>query len=284
MSNKTLKGCASLLLVGTLLMAGGCKAPKNITYFEEIKSPTVIQMQPEQKIHIRPMDKISISVSSKDPSLAALFNLTKIANNASSAPISGTGASSLTYSSTGDNATSNYTVSSKGTIEFPVLGTLHVAGMTREELCGFIKGELVGRDLVKDPTVTVEYVNTGINVIGEVNSPGRYDINRDQITILDAVTLAGDLTINGQRENVKVLREENGTTKVYFVDLTNAHELLNSPVYYLQQNDVVYVEPNDFKKRTTTVNGNTMISAGFWISIVSVVSSLSVLIVNLVDK
>lgn len=142
----------------------------------------------------------------------------------------------------------------------------------------------MGRELVKDPTVTVEFVNTGINVMGEVMTPGRYDINRDHLTVLDALSLAGDLTINGRRENVKVLREENGQTKVYTLDLTDLNKLVKSPAYSLQQNDVVYVEPNDFRKRQTTVNGNNALSTGFWISVASLITSAVTTIGVFVNK
>ena len=154
--------------------------------------------------------------------------------------------------------------------------------MTRAEVAAFIKGEIIGRNLIKDPTVTVEFVNTGISVLGEVKSPGRYNINRDEFTVLDAIALAGDLDIQGNRTNVRVLRKEGNETKVYVMDLTSGNSVYNSPAFYLQQDDIVYIEPNDYRKRQTTVNANTTMSAGFWVSIVSVLTSVAVLIVNLV--
>ena len=163
-----------------------------------------------------------------------------------------------------------------------MLGTLHLLGMTRGEVSAFIKGELIGRNLIKDPTVTVEFLNSGVSILGEVRSPGRYDMNRDNITILEAIALAGDLTIQGKRENVKVVRETpEGKILVYQLDLTAGGKLMESPGYYLKQNDVVYVEPSDYKKRETTVNGNSALSTGFWISAASLLTSIAVLIVNL---
>ena len=150
--------------------------------------------------------------------------------------------------------------------------------MTRSEVAGFIKGELMGRDLVKDPTVTVEFLNTGVSVMGEVLAPGRYDMNRDNITILEALSLAGDLTIQGKRDNVMVIREEDGQLKTYRVDLTNGQQLMSSPAFYLKQDDIVYVEPNGVRKRQTTVNGNTALSASFWVSVASLLTSVAVLI------
>jgi len=133
---------------------------------------------------------------------------------------------------------------------------------------------------VKDPVVIVEYANLGFNVMGEVNKPGRYSFDRDHLTILDAISMAGDLTIQGRRYNVFVMREEGDERVTYRLNLQNAQELLQSPAYYLQQNDVVYVEPNEFRSRQTTVNGNNVLSASFWISVASLLTSIAVLIVK----
>ncbi len=145
--------------------------------------------------------------------------------------------------------------------------------MTRPELAGYIKGELAGRDLAKDPTVVVEFPATGVNILGEVMQPGRYDLNRDRINVIEAISLAGDMTISGQRQNVKVIREEEGKVKTYVLDLTNMEKSLASPGYYLQQNDIVYVEPNEKRKRETTVNGSNALSTSFWVSVGSLLMS-----------
>ena len=165
-----------------------------------------------------------------------------------------------------------------GTIDFPVLGKLKIEGMTRSELAGFIKGELMGKELVKDPVVTVEFLNTGFSVMGEVNNAGRFDINKDQLNILEALSLAGDLTIQGQRENVAVVRTDRDGVHTYRVDLTNFVELTKSPAYYIKQGDVIYVEPNGVRKRQATVNGNNVLSASFWVSVASLLTSVAVLI------
>ncbi len=277
---KTKKFLLGATLVVAMAALTGCKTPKNIAYFQDANTVMTFENQVRQAIRIQPDDKIQIIVHSKDPQLAMLFNLpvvtSRIGQNTGNY---GTSISGNTSSNTEGLAA--YTVSTNGDIDFPVLGKLHVAGMTREELAGYIKGELMGRDLIKDPTVNVEFLNTGVSVLGEVRSPGRYIINRDEITILDALALAGDLNIQGQRQNVKILRKENGQTKVYLVDLTNAKELYKSPGFYLQQDDIVYVEPNDMRKRDTTNNGNTALSAGFWLSVISMLTSVAVLVVNL---
>ena len=152
--------------------------------------------------------------------------------------------------------------------------------MTREETAEYIKEALVSNNLIKDPVVTVEFLNLSISVLGEVNSPGRYAINRDRLTILDALSMAGDLTIYGKRENVTVMRMQDGEQHLYAVNLTSAEDVLSSPVFYLQQNDVIYVEPNKMRANQATVNGNSFLSSSFWVSVASLLVSLGVLIFN----
>ena len=274
------RACAFVM---ALSLFTACKAPKDVAYFQDVQTASTIQSQALSAIRIQPYDKLQIVIHSKDPQLAMLFNLpvvtSRIGQNANSF-----GTNTLGSGSSNSEGLSTYTVSTAGDIDFPVLGKLHVAGMTREELAGYIKGELMGRDLIKDPTVSVEFLNTGVTVLGEVKTPGRYIINRDAITVLDALALAGDLTIQGMRENIKVLRTEGGQTKVYEINLTDAKNLYGSPVYYLHQDDVVYVEPNNMRKRETMVNGNTSLSASFWLSVVSMLTSVAVLVTNLIKK
>ncbi|MDE6027239.1 MAG: polysaccharide biosynthesis/export family protein [Muribaculaceae bacterium] len=262
------------VLIAALLLTG-CKVPEKVAYFQDTDTNTILDMAAVNPITVRPGDKLSIVVKSKDPAISELFNLPVYSNRI------GTGGSSVSnnvtlrsYTGPSSESLASYTVDPKGDIDFPVLGMLHVAGMTRAELSGYIKGELMGRNLVKDPTVSVEFLSAGVDVLGEVKNPGRYDINRDKITLLEALSLAGDLNITGQRENVKVIREEGGKLHTYTVDLTNASSVAKSPVYYLQQGDVVYVEPTDMQKRSTTVNGNNALSVGFWISVASLLTSV----------
>lgn len=155
-----------------------------------------------------------------------------------------------------------------------------MAGLKREEIAEHIKNELVTKNLVKDPVVTVEFMNLCVSVMGEVNNPGRFSIDRDQMTILDALSMAGDLTIYGNRQKVMVLRQEDGQQRVYGVNLTSGEHVYTSPAYYLQQNDVVYVEPNDVRSRQSTVNGNNVRSTSFWISLASLLTSVAILIFN----
>lgn len=269
--------CAMIAIV----IVTGCSTPKNITYFEDFQTTTQIESLARRQIKVQPDDKLQIIVSSKDPQLASIFNKPSVTTRLGQGSTIYNGIQTTYYNGQGNEGLADYSVDSEGNIDFPVLGELHVAGMTRSELAGFIKGELVGKNLIKDPVVTVEFVDTGVSILGEVNKPGRYLTNRDEITVLDAIAMAGDLTIQGKRNNVRVVRREGDATKVYVVDLTNGKDLFNNPAYYLQQDDVVYIEPNDIRKRETTVNGNTALSAGFWMSVVSVLTSVAVLIVNI---
>lgn len=264
------------------LMFAACKTPENITYVQDFTEDVIIENATRTAMRVQPEDKLSIIVHSKDPELAALFNLPVVSNSINPVGGNSSGSGSLQRNYQTSGGISSYTVSPEGTIDFPVLGTLNIKGMTRNEVAAFIKGELIGRHLIKDPTVTVEFLNSGISILGEVRSPGRYDMNRDNINVLEAIALAGDLTIQGRRENVKVIRETpEGKIMVYQLDLTAGNKLLESPGYYLKQNDVIYIEPTDYKKRETTANGNSTLTASFWISLSSVVMSLAVLIVNI---
>lgn len=267
-------------IVASLLLATSCSTPKNITYFPELNTGAVVQAERQLEIRVKPEDKLSIIVNTQDPALSALFNLVQIQNR-----IGGTTSSTRTVGSanaSSGNQIAYYTVDSFGDINFPVIGKIHIAGMSREEIANYIVEELVGRDLVKDPIVTVEFANTGISVIGEVASPGRYEFNKDKLTIIDAIAMAGDLTINGLRENILVMRNVGyGKQEAYRVNLLNAQELASSPVFYLQQDDIIYVEPNDKKKRETTPNGNTPYTPSFWVSMGSFGVTIATLIITL---
>ena len=267
----------------SLIILTGCSTPKDVAYFQDTVE-TVIPISNPQQIRIEPNDKLSIIVKSVDSKLSNMFNLPIYTERVGrvSETVTGSDQSMLGSYTNLSEGMSFYTVSPEGYIDFPVLGNLYVKGMTRSELAGFIKGELMGKDLVKDPIVTVEFLNLGVSIMGEVNSPGRYSIKEDQVNILEALSMAGDLTIQGKRENVAVLREESDGLHSYRVDLTNFQELAGSPAYYLKQGDIIYVEPNDIRKRETTNNGNNVLSTSFWISaaglLTSVVTTIAVFV------
>ena len=213
-------------------------------------------------------------MNSRDPQLTDLFNLPYVSRQLGQSLRTGNVSTGFAQ------GVSGYTVNADGDIDFPVIGKIHVAGMKREEIAEHIKNELVTRDLVKDPVVTVEFMNLCVSVLGEVNNPGRFSIDRDCLTLLDAISMAGDLTIYGNRYKVLVLREEGGVQRVYGINLTQGEHVYSSPAYYLRQNDVVYVEPNDVKARQSTVNGNNVRSTSFWISLASLLTSIGILIFN----
>lgn len=257
-----------LFLFALLLILSSCDMSKRITYFQDIQEQTsYANEQPAPEIRLRPEDKISIIVNSKSPELTALFNLPYTAR------VLGSQTEQLFNTSQG---TSGYIIKSDGSIDFPVLGIVQAAGKTRDELASHIKSELMDRNLVNDPVVTVEFVNLKFSVMGEVRSPGSYPITRDHITLLDALSMAGDLTIDGKRDNVLVLRPNaSGQLTAYTVNMLSFNDVQHSPAYYIHQNDYIYIEPNKKRANQSTVNANTVESASFWISVISLLASLA---------
>lgn len=263
----------SIGLAATLMFGlSACHTPKDITYFQDLDDGARREVSAAKELVAMPDDRLTITVHSKDPQLAMLFNL----------PISSTRIGQTTSGTTSSSSgqVAMYTVDAYGDIEFPVLGTLHIGGMKRTEIADYVKKELLQRNLVKDPTVIVDFYSRSVNVLGEVANPGRVNIDRDRFTLLDAIAEAGDLTIQGKRSNVIVLRMEDGRQVTHVVDLTDARATLSSPVYYLQQNDVIYVEPTDVRKRQTTANGNSVFTPAFWISIASFATTVLLLVKN----
>lgn len=264
-----------LILLAVVAALSSCGSSKQVVYFQDLKpGETEIKLPEMKAITVRPEDKISIIVNSRDPQLTDLFNLPYVSRQL--------GQSLRTNGITVSNnqGVSAYTVDTDGEIDFPVLGKMYVAGMKREEIAEYIKNELIKENLVKDPVVTVEFANLCISVLGEVNNPGRFSIDRDKLTVLDALSMAGDLTIYGNRSKVMVLRQEGDVQRVYVLNLTSGNHVYTSPAFYLQQNDVVYVEPNAVKARQSTVNGNNVRSTSFWISLASLLTSIGILIFN----
>lgn len=260
-----------LYLLTAVVMLSSCSVAKQVPYFQDILSDTALAVMPEPvPITLKPEDKISILVNSRDPQLMSLFNL----------PVIQRYIGNEVNVNTSNNNLAGYTIDRNGDIDFPVIGRLHIAGMTREQTAEYIKNALVSNNLIKDPVVTVEFLNLNVSVLGEVNKPGRYAINRDRLTLLDALSMAGDLTIYGKRENVTVMRMRDGEQHLYTINLTSAEDVLSSPVFYLQQNDVIYVEPNKMRANQATVNGNSFLSSSFWVSVASLLVSLGVLIFN----
>lgn len=267
------KIAASVVL--TLALAG-CKAPTDIAYFQDMYEAQSAAVQQMSEIKVKPMDRLTIVVKSRSYEVAEELNLmtqaTRVGNIAS------TGRANTS------NAMSYYTVDENGNIDMPKLGLVHVGGMTRSEIAAHVKAQLMERQVVLDPTVTVEYVDMNYSVLGEVNTPGMFTFDRERITLLEAISKAGDLTITGERKRISVIRREGDEQKHYYVDLTDAKSMYQSPVYYLKQDDIVYVEPNAKRMRESRPNGNTFNTASFWVGIVSMVASLTGIVVNIVNK
>lgn len=256
-----------ILLMAMLALAlASCNTSKKIVYFQDIQVNRPEAITEARDITVQPKDQISILVSSKDPQLAALFNLPRVQYRV--------GGSDL-QNNNGEVA--GYTLDTEGYIDFPVLGRLYVVGMTKGEIASYIKKRLMDENLINDPVVTVEFMNLYYSILGEVNSPGKYMITKDQITLLEAISMAGDLTIYGKRDAVFVVREEDGQRVTHWVDL-RTQDLFHSPVYYLKQNDVIYVQPNKVRAGQSTINENSVKSVSLWISIASFLSSLGVLL------
>ena len=257
----------SLIVVSAVAaLAVSCAAPTSISYFQDADVHGLSQPVQENHIRLRPEDKVAIIVNTSNDQLTNLFNLPYISQRL--------GGVSQSVSSNYSQAVSGYTVDESGDIDFPVLGKIHVEGLTRPELATCIKEALVSRDLVKEPVVTVEFMNLTVSVMGEVNRPGRYAIEKDKLTLLDALSMAGDLTIYGNRENVKVLRLVDGKQVSFKVNLCDAQSVFSSPVYFVQQDDLIYIEPNEMRARQSTVNGNNVRSTSFWISVASLAASV----------
>ena len=245
---------------------------KKINYLQDVSNNMSMSMNVNRGIIIQPQDQLSIIVTSRDPKMAVPFNLS-VSNFYTG--------SELTVSGGSSQRITGYVVSNEGDINFPSLGTLHVAGLNRWELQDLIKDSLAESGLLKDAVVTVEFLNFKVSVLGEVTAPGTYSVTGDKITILQALALARDLTIYGQRENVQVIREQNGKRQIYVMDLTNSG-IFDSPAYYLQQNDVVYVTPSKVRAGQGEINENYFKSGSFWISLASISATMATLIINIV--
>ena len=254
----------NLLWLSLILLFTSCAAPKEVLYFQDVVSlkEEVVDKGYEAKIHKD--DLLAIMVNSKDPELALPFNMPVVTFQIGSQ-----------YS--GQQRLLGYLVDQNGDIDFPILGKLHVEGLTRMQLTELIKKKLVDEDLIKDPIVTVQFLNYKISVLGEVARPGSFEISGDRITLLEALGMAGDLTIYGRRDRIAVIRENDGKRQILYHDLRDS-DIFQSPCYYLQQNDIVYVEPNRARSGQSRVNSNN--SVGVWMSGVSVLTSVAALLIN----
>ncbi len=237
-----------------VLLLAGCGSPKKVVYMQDAQPAQPIEMAVDQPIRLKQGDRLSITVHSRDEELSRIFNI----------------------QSAHSREPMKYTVDRNGQIDFPTLGLVSVEGLTREEVANTVKYGLISSRMVRDPVVMVEFHDMGISVLGEVNQPGWKAIEKDQMTLLEALARSGDLTINGRRDNVMVVRHIDGDQHTYRIDLTDGGSLYASPAYYLQSGDVVYVEPNMTRINQSTPNGNNLRTPAFWISIASFAMTLVV--------
>lgn len=231
-------------------MMVSCASAK-VVYFQDTEDGVPIALQAVELIKFEPGDQLRIMVQSRDPEIVRIFNLLS------------------------DSA---YSIDQQGNIDMPVVGRIKLAGLTRDEAIQEIKYKLLELKMVKDPIVTIQYDGLGYYVLGEVTQRGRKEITRDNINIMEAIAEAHDLTIDGQRDNVLVLRTEGNRQVPYRVSLLDTRSLYSSPAYYIKQNDIIYVEPNNKRRTSTMINGTQMFTPGFWMSSFTFVMSLITLL------
>ncbi|MFI5185158.1 MAG: polysaccharide biosynthesis/export family protein [Chitinophagales bacterium] len=218
------------------LLITGCINTKKAVYFNDLNNTTITSKTPVPETIIQKNDLLNISVSSLDAKASEVFNAPNVLNvttGGSSAEILG------------------YLVGTDGTIQFPILGSIMAEGLSKEQLRQLIQKKLTDQDLLKGPIVSIRFINFRVTVLGEVKSPTVINVPNEKISLLEAIGLAGDLTIYAKRDNILVIREnENGDKDIKRINL-NSIELLSSPYYYLKSNDIVYVEPNKSKIAST---------------------------------
>ena len=260
--NINIQFCVFLCLIAFL---ASCSAPKEVLYLQDIASIKEENIDKNYEVIIHKDDLLAILVNSKDPELALPFNMPVVTYQ-------------IGAQTTAQQRLLGYLVDQNGDIDFPILGKIHVEGLTRMQVTELIKQKLMSEDLIKDPIVTVQFLNFKVSVMGEVTRPGTFDISGDRITLLEALSMAGDLTIYGRRDRVAVIREKDGKRRILYHDLRSS-DIFQSPCYYLQQNDIVYVEPNKAKTGQSRINSNN--SVGVWLSAVSVLASITSLMVTM---
>lgn len=259
------------LLFLMVIMLAACTSYKQVPYLqnsEELKG--VEQVQDLYDARIMPKDLLTITVNAKDDAVAAPFNLT----------VQTVSSAMATKSMTTQPALMSYLVDNDGNIEFPIIGTLHVGGLTKSEAEAVIRKHIRPHFQDDDFIVNVRMINYKIAVLGEVARPNTYTISNEKVSIFEALALAGDLTIYGKRDGVKLIREDiNGKKEIVTLDLNDAN-IINSPYYYLQQNDILYVVPNKAKAKNSDIGSSTTL----WFSATSIMISLTSLLYNILKN
>ena len=264
---KKARGILSCLFV--LLLLASCQSYKKVPYLQDSEVVgQAVQQETLYDARIMPKDQLTVVVSCTNPELAAPFNLTGSA-----------GMTAGNSQGASQSSPQTYLVDNEGNINFPVLGILKVGGLTKKEVEQMIVEKL--KPYIKEtPIVTARMVNYKISVLGEVASPGTFIISNEKVNLLEALAMAGDMTIYGIRDNVKLIREDaDGKQQIITLDLNKAETLL-SPYYWLQQNDIVYVTPNKAKARNSDISNSTSL----WFSATSILVSLASILVTIFRK
>ena len=245
-------------------MIVGCSGSKKVAYFQNIDSISLTPSRGLYDARIMPKDMLLITVSTIDPEAAKPFNL-------AASDISGNNSGNM----------QNYLVDNDGNINFPLVGNIHVIGLTKNECQNTIKDKILPyMAKTENPIVTVRMSSYRVTVDGEVNKPGVIPITTEKMSVIEALAQAGDLTIYGKRDNVLLIREdETGQKSAHRLNLNDAN-LFNSPYYYLQQNDILYVEPNGVRARNSSIGPSTTL----WFSFVGIVTSVASLLVGILRK
>ncbi len=238
-----------------------CVQVKDIAYFQQAGQGQTVLNSAKYDAQIKPKDILSITVVSSEPAAARRYNLVTPQIDGSMSTIHSM------------PTLQNYLVDIEGNINFPSLGILRVKGLSTKELEGFIEKQLKPFFTEEMPVITVRIMNYTVNVLGEVQRPGKFETTNGRITLFEGLAMAGDLTIYGRRDNVKVLREsESGERMIYTLNL-NDKKLFDSPAFFLEQNDVVYVEPNQTRANSSRYGA----AENYRISTISVLISLATL-------
>lgn len=262
----------NLLLAFTMtMMLCGCGSRERIVYIQGAEEIGQFQNETQYALTIRPDDKLTIIVNCKEPELAAPFNM-QLQQRAFTH-----GSNSYIGNNSGNPQIFN--VDRDGNIQYPTIGSLKVLGMTRSELQNYLQNYLVSNGYIQDPIVVVDFYGAKFSVLGEVARPGQFTMSSDRVTIFDAIAQAGDLTIFGERDKVRVIRDNAGKQEVVTLNMTDP-DVIKSPYYYLRQNDVIYVEPN----KTKASNREVSTLYTFGISIVSLLATLTNIVINVTKK
>lgn len=254
-----------LLMIVAALAACSCRSHE-VAYLSDAQRDTAVAIMEQYATTILPGDQIYIHVSSLTPQSVIPFNQEThkvVMENTSLEYLDTTHRAVVVQSENNvmretrrtDTEVSGYFVTDRGTINFPVLGEIEVVGITHDSLCRYIEQRLIGEGYVRDPQVTCRLMNFRVTVVGEVRRPQQIHVPGTRLTILEALAICGDLTDYGQRNNLTVVRTENGVQTIGEIDLTK-REMLDSPYYYLHNNDIVYVEPDERRKRQAVRDPN----------------------------